>query len=56
MGVKSLDDLLSEGVRGQRVFVRADLNAPLRDGAVTDDSRLRASLPTLRRLLERERG
>ena len=51
MGVKSLDDLLSEGVRGQRVFVRADLNVPLRDQAVTDDSRLRASLPTLRRLL-----
>jgi phosphoglycerate kinase len=51
MGVKSLDDLLSEGVRGQRVFVRADLNVPLRDQAVTDDSRLRASLPTLHRLL-----
>lgn len=52
MGVKSLDDLLSEGVRGQRVFVRADLNVPLRDQAITDDSRLRASLPTLRRLRE----
>ncbi|MCH8890375.1 MAG: phosphoglycerate kinase [Myxococcales bacterium] len=52
MGVKSLDDLLSEGVRGQRVFVRSDLNVPLRDQAITDDSRLRASLPTLRRLRE----
>ncbi len=51
MSVKSLDDLLSEGVRGQRVFVRADLNVPLQGRAVTDDSRLRASLPTLRRLL-----
>jgi phosphoglycerate kinase len=51
MGVKSLDDLLSEGVRGQRVFVRADLNVPLQGRAITDDSRLRASLPTLRRLL-----
>jgi phosphoglycerate kinase len=52
MGIKSLDDLLSEGVRGQRVFVRADLNVPLRDQGIMDDSRLRASLPTLRRLRE----
>ena len=52
MGVKSLDDLLAEGVHGQRVFVRSDLNVPLRDRAITDDSRLRASLPTLRRLRE----
>jgi len=52
MAVQTLDGLLAEGVRGQRVFVRADLNAPLRDGAVADDSRLRASLPTLQRLRE----
>jgi phosphoglycerate kinase len=50
MGVQTLDGLLAQGVRGQRVFVRADLNVPLRDGAVADDSRLCASLPTLRRL------
>ena len=52
MGVQTLDGLLAQGVRGQRVFVRADLNVPLRDGAVADDSRLSASLPTLRRLCE----
>ena len=52
MPIRSLDALLaSTELRGKRVFVRADLNVPLSGGQISDDSRIRASLPTLERLL-----
>lgn len=52
MPIPPLGELLAGGIRGRRVLVRADLNVPLRDGAITDDTRIRASLPTLSQLLE----
>ncbi|KAA9110859.1 phosphoglycerate kinase [Microbacterium rhizomatis] len=49
MALRTLDSLGS--LAGKRVIVRCDLNVPLKDGVITDDGRVRASLPTLNALI-----
>ena len=50
MSIKTLADA---PVEGKRVLLRCDLNVPLKDGVLTDDGRIKASLPTIRYLLEK---
>ena len=48
-----MNSLASLDVAGKRVFLRCDLNVPIKNGEITDDGRIRASLPTITNLLER---
>jgi phosphoglycerate kinase len=51
MNIKTLDTV---DVRGKRVLLRCDLNVPLKNGVITDDGRIKASLPTIKYLLAQD--
>src|SRR6476620_6166626 len=50
MNKKSIKDI---DLAGKRVFIRVDFNVPIKDGKITDDTRIRAALPTIKYAIEK---
>jgi len=48
MAIPSMSDM---ALKGQRVLIRQDLNVPVKDGKVTSDARIKASIPTIKAAL-----
>ena len=50
---KSVADLSEADLKGKKVLIRCDLNVPIKEGVIGDDTRIRASVPTVKYLLDK---